>query len=58
MEDRRSLFGPRRRNLGVLLPGRPPEERSVTVVEITGLALVVALGVYLLVALLYPEKFQ
>jgi K+-transporting ATPase KdpF subunit len=30
----------------------------VTAVEIVGLVLVVALGVYLLVALLRPEKFQ
>jgi K+-transporting ATPase KdpF subunit len=30
----------------------------VTAVEIVGLVLVVGLGVYLLVALLRPEKFQ
>ena len=30
----------------------------MTAVEIVGLVLVVALGVYLLVALLRPEKFQ
>jgi K+-transporting ATPase KdpF subunit len=30
----------------------------MTAVEIAGLVLVVALGVYLLVALLKPEKFQ
>ena len=47
-----------RRNLRALLARRPPEGRAVTAVEIVGLVLVVALGVYLLVALLRPEKFQ
>ncbi|MCC7198735.1 MAG: K(+)-transporting ATPase subunit F [Gammaproteobacteria bacterium] len=30
----------------------------MTAVEVVGLVLVIALGVYLLVALLQPEKFQ
>lgn len=30
----------------------------MTAVEVVGLTLVVVLGVYLFVALLYPEKFQ
>lgn len=30
----------------------------MTAVEVVGLLLVVALGVYLFAALLYPEKFQ
>jgi len=50
--------GPRHRDLRVLLPGRPPEEDPMTAVEIVSLVLVLALGVYLFVALLSPEKFQ
>ena len=46
------------RDICAVPPGRPFEEFAMTVVEIVSLALVVAVGVYLFVALLKPEKFQ
>lgn len=47
-----------RRDLRPLLARRPAEGRAVSAVEIAGLILVIGMGVYLLVALLAPEKFQ
>jgi K+-transporting ATPase KdpF subunit len=58
MVGHRYFACPLPRDLGVLLPGRSPEEHTMTAVEVVGLVLVIALGVYLLVALLQPEKFQ
>ncbi len=46
-----------RGDLRALLARRPPEGPAVTFVELAGLVLLIALGVYLLVALLRPEKF-
>ena len=37
---------------------RPAEGTAVTPVDLIGLVLATALFVYLVVALLYPEKFQ
>jgi len=54
----RGLDRPGHRYVRPLSPHRPTEDRGVTAVEIISLALAVGLGVYLLVALLRPDKFQ
>lgn len=46
------------RDLRSLLPRGTPEGYPVNAVETVGLVLVIALGAYLFVALLKPEKFQ
>jgi K+-transporting ATPase KdpF subunit len=55
--DLASIAGPQHRDLRPVLPGRQTEACAMTTVELVGLVVVIALGVYLFVALLSPEKF-
>jgi K+-transporting ATPase KdpF subunit len=44
--------------MGLVLAVRAPEEAVMTAVDVIGLLLAVGLFVYLVIALLHPEKFQ
>jgi K+-transporting ATPase KdpF subunit len=48
----------RRHDLAAQSPGKPPAGPAMSGLDILGLFLAVALGVYLLVALLRPDKFE
>jgi K+-transporting ATPase KdpF subunit len=46
------------RDLRPVSPRQSPEDPDVSTVEVVSLVLVLALGVYLFAALLFPERFQ